>query len=170
MLVDSHCHLDFPDFAAEIDDVVGRATAAGVGCMLTICTRPDRLAATIALAERFPMLYGAAGVHPHEAKDFTGLTVEAILALVAASEDGRHRRDRASTTTTASARPRRSRRASARHIRAARIADLPVIVHTREAEADTLRILEEEGQGGDRPPCAASSIASAERGNSLKNR
>jgi TatD DNase family protein len=151
MLVDSHCHLDFPDFAAEIDDVVGRATAAGIGCMLTICTRPDRLADTIALVDRFPMLYGAAGVHPHEAKDFTDLTVEGILALtehpkmVGIGETGL---DYHYGLSSAEAQQESFRR----HIRAARIADLPVIVHTRDAEDDTLRILAEEGQGGDRPP------------------
>jgi TatD DNase family protein len=151
MLVDSHCHLDFPDFAAEIDDVVGRARSAGIGCMLTICTRPERLPATIALVERFPMVYGAVGVHPHEAKDFTDLTVEGILVLtehpkiVGIGETGLDYHYGLSPAEM-------QQEGFRRHIRAARIADLPIIVHTRDAEADTLRILAEEGQGGDHPP------------------
>jgi TatD DNase family protein len=66
MLVDSHCHLDFPDFADDLDAIVERAIDAGVSHMLTICTHPERVAATRNIVQRFPSVYGAVGVHPHE--------------------------------------------------------------------------------------------------------
>ena len=67
MLVDSHCHLDFPDFAEELDAVVARAEAAGVGRMVTISTRVKEQAKLRAIAERFPNVYCSVGTHPHHA-------------------------------------------------------------------------------------------------------
>ena len=67
MLVDSHCHLDFPDFAPELDQVVARARSAGVGTILTIGTRLDRFDGVRAVAERFEHIWCTVGVHPHEA-------------------------------------------------------------------------------------------------------
>ena len=67
MLVDSHCHLEFSDFAEEIDQTVARARNAGVGHMLTICTRVRRFAEVLALAERFPDVTCSVGTHPHSA-------------------------------------------------------------------------------------------------------
>ena len=65
LLVDSHCHLDFPDFADELDDVVGRAEAAGVGWMVTICTHVTRFDAVLALAEAHERVFCTVGIHPH---------------------------------------------------------------------------------------------------------
>ena len=70
MLVDSHCHLDFPDFAEERDAVIGRARAAGVGTMVTICTRLDEFPAVRAIAETDADIWCSVGVHPHEAADY----------------------------------------------------------------------------------------------------
>ncbi len=67
MLVDSHCHLDFPDFAADLDGVVGRARAAGIERMVTISTRVKRFDGVLAIAERFPDVYCSVGTHPHNA-------------------------------------------------------------------------------------------------------
>ncbi|MBM3566107.1 MAG: LuxR family transcriptional regulator, partial [Alphaproteobacteria bacterium] len=69
MLVDSHCHLDFPDFGDDLDAVVGRAKTAGVETILTIGTRLDRFPGVRAVAERFPNVFCTVGIHPHEAKD-----------------------------------------------------------------------------------------------------
>ena len=69
MLVDSHCHLDFPDFAAERDAVVARAQAAGVETMLTICTRLDQFTGVRAIAETYDGIWCSVGAHPHEAAD-----------------------------------------------------------------------------------------------------
>ena len=73
MLVDSHCHLDFPDFAAERDAVVGRARAAGVETMLTICTRLDQFDGVRAIAEVYGDIWCSVGAHPHEAADHASL-------------------------------------------------------------------------------------------------
>ena len=80
MLVDSHCHLDFPDFADELDAVVGRAKSAGVGHMLTICTRVRKFAEVLAVAERFPEVTCSIGTHPHYATEESGITAEEIVA------------------------------------------------------------------------------------------
>src|SRR5260370_22953398 len=66
-LIDSHCHLDFPDFAGELDAIVARAQAAGVERMITIGTRLDRAAQTVEIAERYDSVYFTVGTHPHEA-------------------------------------------------------------------------------------------------------
>src|SRR5258707_10884426 len=69
MLVDSHCHLDFPDFADDLDGVVARAAAAGIGRIVTISTRVRRLGGLLAIAERFPNVYCSVGTHPHNADE-----------------------------------------------------------------------------------------------------
>ena len=74
MLVDSHCHLDFPDFAAERDAVIGRACAAGIGTMLTIGTRLDQFPGVRAIAEAYDDVWCSVGAHPHEAADHAATT------------------------------------------------------------------------------------------------
>ena len=81
MLVDSHCHLDFPEFAPELDAVVDRAERAGVGAMLTISTHLSRFDQVLAIAERFDSVYCTVGVHPHEAAREGTMTVEALTRL-----------------------------------------------------------------------------------------
>jgi len=147
MLVDSHCHLDFPDFADDLDGVVGRAGQAGVGLLLTIGTHLSRHEQVLRVAERFPNVYCSVGIHPHEAGSEPAATVERLLELaahpkvVAFGETGLdYFYDKS---------PRDRQRASFRiHLQAARRAGLPVIVHTRDADDDTAAILAEEmGQG-----------------------
>ena len=67
MLVDSHCHLDFPDFATEVDAILARATDAGVGLLVTISTKMDTFDRVLSIAERYPQVYCTVGIHPHEA-------------------------------------------------------------------------------------------------------
>lgn len=143
MLVDSHCHLDFPDFAGELDDVVARAREAGVGRMVTICTRIRRFAQVRAVAEAYPEVYCSAGTHPHNAGEEADATLDDYLAaaahprVVAIGEAGLdYHYDNS---------PREAQAAGFRlQIEAARRTGLPLVIHTREAEADTEAILREE--------------------------
>jgi TatD DNase family protein len=152
MLVDSHCHLDFKDFAGDLDAVVERAQAAGVGRLVAICTHLDRLDRTLEIARQYEPVYCAAGLHPHEAVEAGTCDIDRLRGLaglpklVGLGETGLdYYYDNS---------PRAAQQDSFRtHIRAARETGLPLIVHTRDADEDTIRILAEEGagQGGDRP-------------------
>jgi len=147
MLVDSHCHLDFPDFAPELDAVVARANAAGVGHMVTICTRVRRHDQVLAVAERFPAVTCSIGTHPHHAHEELDITAEDLIArtnhpkVVALGEAGLdYHYDNS---------PRDAQSQGFRtHIAAARATQLPLVIHTREADDDCARILEDEmGKG-----------------------
>ena len=148
MLVDSHCHLDFDDFAAELDAVVGRAAARDVGMMLTISTHLAKFPGVLAIAERFDNVYCTVGVHPHEAEHHVDdLTVETLVELsqhpkvIGIGETGLDYFYEHS--------PRQAQQTCFRaHIAAARQTGLPLIVHTRDADDDTLRILSEEMEQG----------------------
>lgn len=147
MLVDSHCHLDFPDFASELDAVVARAEGAGVGRMVTISTRVKRHAQLIAIAERFPSVTCSVGTHPHHAHEELDITAEDLVAraqhpkVVAIGEAGLdYHYDNS---------PREAQEQGFRtHIAAARVTGLPLVIHAREADGDTARILEEESRKG----------------------
>jgi TatD DNase family protein len=147
MLVDSHCHLDFPDFAAELDPVVARARDAGIARIVTISTRVARQPELLAIAERFPDVYASVGTHPHYAHEELDITAAELVArtrhpkVVALGEAGLdYHYDR-------SPRPAQER-GFRTHIEAARESGLPLVIHSREADADTARILEKEmGQG-----------------------
>ena len=147
MLVDSHCHLDFPEFAPELDDVVARARAAGVGGMVTICTRLTEFERVLTVASRFKDVWCSIGIHPHEAANEPDEEAAAIVALtrypkvVGIGETGLdYHYDRS---------PRdRQREVFRRHIEAARLSGLPIIVHSREAEEDTAALLEEGAAAG----------------------
>jgi len=147
MLVDSHCHLDFPDFAAELDAVVGRAREAGIARMVTISTRVRRHDAVLAIAERFPDVFCSVGTHPHYAHEELDLTPADLVArtrhpkVVALGEAGL---DYHYDNSPRDAQERGFRT----HIAAARETGLPLVIHSREADDDTARILEQEtGQG-----------------------
>jgi TatD DNase family protein len=147
MLVDSHCHLDFPDFANELDAVVTRAEAAGIGRLVTISTRVRRHADVLAIAERFPNVYCSVGTHPHNAHEELEIPADDLLArarhpkVVAIGEAGLDYHYDFS--------PREAQEQGFRtHIAAARISGLPLVIHAREADADIARILKEEtGKG-----------------------
>jgi TatD DNase family protein len=147
MLVDSHCHLDFPDFAADLDGVVGRARAVGIERMVTISTRVKRHADLLAITERFPDVYCSVGTHPHNAHEELDVTAGELVAftrapkVVALGEAGL---DYHYDNSPRDAQERGFRT----HIAAARETGLPLVIHTREADADAARILEEEtGKG-----------------------
>jgi TatD DNase family protein len=147
MLVDSHCHLDFPDFGDELDDIVSRARAAGVGRMVTISTRIRRHDALTAIAARYPDVYCSVGTHPHHAHEELDISVADVVAhtrdpkVVAIGEAGL---DYFYDNSPREAQERGFRN----HIAAARETGLPLVIHTREADDDTAKILEQEmGKG-----------------------
>jgi len=147
MLVDSHCHLDFPDFADDLDGIVARAAAAGIGRIVTISTRVRRLGALLEISERFPNVYCSVGTHPHHADEEDGIPAAELIELtghpkvVALGEAGldyfyQHGSRQA------------QERGFRAHIAAARATGLPLVIHTREADEDCGRILEEEMSKG----------------------
>ncbi|MFC0243015.1 TatD family hydrolase [Rhodopseudomonas telluris] len=143
MLVDSHCHLDFPDFADDLAGIVARAEASGVGRMVTISTRVKRLPDLLAIAERFPNVYCSVGTHPHQADEEDGISADELVNLaqhpkvVAFGEAGL---DYFYEHGSRDAQERGFRA----HIAAARETGLPLVIHTREADEDCGRILEDE--------------------------
>jgi TatD DNase family protein len=147
MIVDSHCHLDFPDFAADLDAIVERATAAGVGRIVTISTRVRQFDKLLAIAERFSNVYCSVGTHPHNAREELDITVDDLIArsrhpkMVAIGEAGLDYHYDYS--------PRDAQEEGfRRHIAAARETGLPLVIHSRECDADMARILTEEtGKG-----------------------
>jgi TatD DNase family protein len=146
-VIDSHCHLDFPDFAPDLEAIVERATAADVARMVSISTRVRKFDNLLAIAERFADVYCSVGTHPHYAHEEPEVTVDDLVArtkhpkVVAIGEAGLDYHYNFS--------PREAQEQGfRRHIAAARETGLPLVIHTREADADTARILEEEtGKG-----------------------
>jgi len=147
MLVDSHCHLDFPDFEAERDAVVARAGDAGVGLMVTISTRVAKFDSIRSIAERYENVYCTVGTHPHNAAEEPNITAEDLIRLsehpkaIGIGEAGLdYFYDNA---------PRDLQAQGFRtHIEAARRTGLPLVIHARDADDDVAAILREEmGKG-----------------------
>jgi TatD DNase family protein len=164
MLVDSHCHLDFPDFAKELDQVVDRARSAGVTTLVTIGTRVRRFPQVRAVAERFENVYCSVGTHPHNAQEELDVTADELVRLsehpkvVAIGEAGLdYHYDKS---------PRDAQAAGfITHIAAARTTGLPLVIHAREADADLGAILKAETAKGTFPAvlhCFSSGRALAE--------
>src|SRR5580693_5188771 len=140
MLVDSHCHLDFPDFADDLDGIVARAASAGIGRVVTISTRVRRLGALLAISERFANVYCSVGTHPHHADEEDRIPADELTKhpkVVALGEAGL---DYFYQHSSREAQERGFRT----HIAAARATGLPLVIHTREADEDCERILEDE--------------------------
>ena len=166
MIVDSHCHLDFPDFDADRDGLVARAKAAGVEKMVTISTRVARFPQLKAIVERYEEVYCSIGTHPHNASDEPDVPTDDLIAIaaepkvVAIGEAGLdYHYDNA---------PREAQRVSfLRHIEAARVTQLPLVIHARDADDDIAAILTEEMGTGAFPAilhCFSSSRQLALRG------
>ncbi len=137
MLIDSHCHLDFPDFADDLEGIVARAAEAGIGRMVTISTRVRRLGELLAIAERFDNVYCSVGTHPHHADEEDGISTDELVTLtrhpkvVALGEAGLdYFYDNGS--------PEAQARGFRAHIAAARTTGLPLVIHTRDADEDCL--------------------------------
>ncbi|MEI8295899.1 MAG: TatD family hydrolase [Alphaproteobacteria bacterium] len=142
MLVDSHCHINFPEFQDDLDDVMTRAREAGVGTFLAISTKLDQADDLLALTKRFADVYCTIGVHPHDAANYMDVDLQAALSnlvkrdrVVGIGETGLDYYYENS--------PREAQIESFKtHIAVSRSADLPLVIHTRDADADTLACLE----------------------------
>jgi len=147
MIVDSHCHLDFPELAADRPGVIARAKAAGVTRMVTISTRVERFDEIRAIAEENPEVWCSVGTHPHHADEELHIETDDLVRLaehprcIAIGEAGLdYFYDNA---------PKQAQETGfRRHIAAARITGLPLVIHARQADEQTAQILREEaGQG-----------------------
>ena len=147
MLVDSHCHLDFPDFAEEREAIVARALEAGIGRMVTISIRVKKFPQILEIAETFDPVYCSVGTHPHNADEELDISADDLVRLsehpkvVAIGEAGLdYHYDKAPRTAQA--------QGFRTHIEAARRTGLPLVIHARAADDDMAAILEEEtGKG-----------------------
>jgi TatD DNase family protein len=148
--VDSHCHLNYKGLIEDQQNVLERARARGVGTMLNISTREREWDDIIATAEREPDVFATVGIHPHEADAHPDIDTAKLVAraahprVVGIGESGLdYYYDHSD---------RERQQASFRaHIRAARETGLPIIVHTRDAEDDTAKIMREEMEQGAYP-------------------
>ncbi|MBS0256052.1 MAG: TatD family hydrolase [Proteobacteria bacterium] len=161
MLIDSHCHLNYKGLVEDQVGVLARARAAGIGGFLNISTRQREWAEIVATAEREADVWASIGVHPHEADGHADLGEAALL------EAAEHPRVIAIGETGLDYYYDRSDRATQQalfrtHIRVARSTGLPLIVHTRDAEADTLAILADEMEQGAYPALIHCFTASAD--------
>lgn len=143
MLIDSHCHLDFPELAEDRAGVLARARAAGVKRMITISTRVDRYDAYREIAEAEPDVFFTIGTHPHQAHEEPEASVAQLVALsghpkcVGIGEAGLdYHYDRAPRDVAA--------RVFRTHIAAARETGLPLVIHARDADEDVAAILKDE--------------------------
>ena len=147
MIIDSHCHLDFPDFNDDRDAIIARARAAGIGGMVSICTKFADFPAILDIANTHDGIWCSVGVHPREAEGAKGLTAENIMAetdhakVIAIGEAG------LDFYYEHSPRPEQEQVFRA-HIEAARQTGLPIIIHTRDADDETVQIISEEQERG----------------------
>lgn len=147
MLIDSHCHLDFPDLYSDLDAVVARAQSAGIDRMVTICTRIRQFDTVQAIAARYPQVTCSVGTHPHNAAEEADIPVARIVELadaanvVAVGESGLDYHYDNSPRDI-------QREVFRRHIAAARQTGLPLVIHAREADDDMSAILREEMSDG----------------------
>ncbi len=147
MLVDSHCHLDFPDFEDDMDDIVARAGEAGVSHMLSICTHVTKFDPVLAVAEQYDNIFCTVGIHPHDAAKEPEVTAEHLIRM--AMNDKVIGFGETGLDFFYDKSPRDLQKSQFKvHIEAAREAGLPLVVHTRDADEDMAEILKEEtGKG-----------------------
>ena len=148
MLIDTHCHLDFPDFDAERDELVARAHDAGVRQMVTISTRVRKLDVLLALTERYPSVFCSVGTHPNNAGDELDVSSDDLVRLAESHEKivaiGEAGLDYFYDTQ----KPEDQQTSFRRHIEAARRTQLPLVIHSRSADEDMATILKEESGKG----------------------
>jgi len=146
-IVDSHCHLDFPEFAHELDEVVARANAAGVSRMVTICTRLSSEPDVRAISERFRSVFYAVGTHPMSAEKEPMITIDDLVSIaqhpkmVGIGETGLDYHYSGDSKQV-------QQESLLLHIEVARQTGLPLIIHTRDADEDMTRILRAEHAAG----------------------
>jgi len=147
LLVDSHCHLNFPDFRDDLASVLANAKVAGVGIMQTICTDMEEFDEVYAIAQNYDHIYCSVGVHPNDTTNKEKAELETLLKkatlpkVIGIGETGLDYHYEHSDRID-------QKESLLIHIEAARISGLPVIIHTREADEDTIAILQQEMQKG----------------------
>ena len=143
MLIDSHCHLDCEDFENDLEEIIERAKKNGVTAMLNAGNDFDKIDDQLKLLDKYPFIFNAVGVHPHNAEDFANVTADDIIAktnhkkVVAIGETG--------LDYFYDYSPKEVQiKLFIEHIKAAQETGLPLIIHTRNADDDTIRILAQE--------------------------
>ncbi len=143
MLIDSHCHLNFPDFKDDLDAVITRAAEYGVGKMVSICTKLEEFPEIAAIAEKYENVFCTVGVHPHDALQHVSVTAEELIErtkhpkCVGIGETGLDYYYENS--------PRdEQKHCLAEHIKAAKVTGLPLVIHTRNADEDIIKIIKKE--------------------------
>ena len=141
MIADSHCHLDYPNLYNELDDVVNRAIKNDVKLLLTICTTVESFKRIKLIVDKYKNIYGTFGIHPHETKNFKNMTDALIIRykneskkIIGIGETGLDYYYNHSDKNI-------QKKIFAQHIEAAKELDIPLIVHSRDAEIDTFDIL-----------------------------
>ena len=144
MIIDSHCHLDYSNLYDELDDVVKRATKNHVKYLLTICTTLESFKKIKLIVKKYKNIYGTFGIHPHETSKYKNIDSKFILNLknqftkiIGIGETGLDYYYNHSDKKT-------QKRSFIDHINAASSLDIPIIVHSRNAEIDTYEILKSE--------------------------
>jgi len=143
MLVDSHCHLNFPDFKDDLDAVIARAREVGVGVMQTICTEMAEFDEVHAIAQAHEGIYCSVGVHPNDSANSEIIPAKKLIEkmffpkVIGIGETGLDYHYEKSDRTL-------QKRSFLEHIAAARQSGLPLIVHTRDADDDTIKLLSDE--------------------------
>jgi TatD DNase family protein len=146
-IVDSHCHLDYDGLRENLPQVIARAQTAGVGLMLSISSRVKKFPQIVEIAEQFNNVYCTVGTHPHNAHEELDVSVQHLVSLA------QHRKvigiGEAGLDYFYDNSPRDAQMEGfKRHIAAARETGLPLVIHTRDAEEDTARVLEDEMNRG----------------------
>ncbi len=143
MIVDSHCHLDYPELYEQLDDVVKRANDNYVKYLLTICTTLESFKKIELIINKYKNIYGTFGIHPHETKNYSKVDNSTILKIVNSNkkvigigETGLDYHYNFSDREI-------QKKIFVEHIKAASESNLPLIVHTRSAEIDTFEIIKE---------------------------
>lgn len=140
MLIDTHCHLDFPAFEPDRDQVIRRALEAGISYFINIGATLESSAAACALAHRYPQVYASVGVHPHDADTFDGKVefklrqLAAEKKVVAIGETGLDYYRNLSKEDN-------QKQAFIKQIALAKDLNLPLVIHSRQAEKDLMQIL-----------------------------
>ena len=147
VLIDSHCHLDFPDFSDELAEIVARAERAGVKRMVSICTRVEKFDQVLRVANMYESVYCSVGTHPHNAHEELHVTSDQLIdftnhkKVVAIGEAGLdyfYQKDHAAAQASG----------LRTHIAAARKTGLPLVIHSRDADEDMAEILLDENEKG----------------------
>ena len=146
-IIDSHCHLNFPQFKGKLDEIIKRALDKGIYRMLTISTKLNEINELELISKSYSEVYNSVGIHPHECKNYKGLSLDDLIKhtenskCIGIGESGLDFYYKNSPKELQT-------KLFKIHIEAARETNLPLIVHTRSADADTIQILKEEMKRG----------------------